>query len=136
MGRGGGNLTLINLGIGNKPVKVSREFTFHAAHWLPNVPKGHKCGKMHGHTYKVRLTVQGPIDLHVGWVIDYADIKAAFADWYMVFDHGCLNDIAELGNSTAEHLALFIADRMKPKLPGLCSVIVKETEDTRVEVEL
>lgn len=127
---------VVQLGAGRSIVKVSRDFKFHAAHWLPNVPKGHKCGKMHGHTYVVRLTVRGPVDEHLGWVIDYADIKKAFAEWLFVLDHKLLNEIPNLENSTAENLALFIADRMKPRLPGLCSVIVKETDDTRVEVEL
>jgi 6-pyruvoyltetrahydropterin/6-carboxytetrahydropterin synthase len=129
-------VNLTQLGVGRSVVKVSRDFRFHAAHWLPNVPTGHKCGKMHGHEYVVRLTVRGPVDERLGWVIDYADIKEAFKDWLFVLDHGCINDIGGLENSTAENLALFIADRMKPKLPGLCSVIVKETNDTRVEVEL
>ena len=119
-----------------KLVKVSREFRFHAAHWLPNVPDSHKCKRLHGHMYFVRLTVRGPLDPKLGWVIDYADLKAAFQNWYEVFDHHCLNDIQELSNSTAENLALFIADRMKSKLPGLCSVVVRETEDTEVEVEI
>src|SRR4051812_25488527 len=113
-------------------VRVSREFGFEAAHWLPHVSDNHKCKRLHGHHYRVRLTVEGPIDERLGWVIDYADIKRAFDDWYAVLDHHCLNDITELSNSTAENLAVFLFERMKVRLPGLCSVAIKETPDTEV----
>jgi 6-pyruvoyltetrahydropterin/6-carboxytetrahydropterin synthase len=127
---------LVQLGTGQQIMKVSRDFAFEAMHWLPNVPSGHKCGRPHGHSYKVRLTVRGPVQEHSGWVIDYADIKKAFADYCELLDHSCINEINDLQNSTTENLALWIAERMKPLLPGLCSVIVKETEGTRVELEV
>lgn len=113
---------------------VWRRFRFEAAHWLPNVPDNHKCKRVHGHSYEVQLGVTGPTDPHLGWVIDYADIKAAFANWLGVLDHHTLNDITGLENSTAENLALFIAGVMKPKLPGLSCVRVFETSDAWVEL--
>jgi 6-pyruvoyltetrahydropterin/6-carboxytetrahydropterin synthase len=127
---------LVQLGSSRRVLRVWKEFIFEAAHWLPNVPEGHKCGKLHGHSYRVQLTVEGPVDDTLGWVLDYADIKKAFQGWYEIFDHKCLNDIGGLHNSTAENLAIFIADQMKPKLPGLVSVIVNETAGTGVEIRL
>lgn len=112
---------------------VWKRFRFEAAHWLPNVPETHKCHHMHGHSYEVQLGVTGCNDPQLGWVIDYADIKAAFEEWLMVLDHNVLNGIVGLSNSTAENLALFIADKMKPKLPGLSCVRVFETPDAWVE---
>lgn len=112
---------------------VWKRFRFEAAHWLPNVPETHKCHHMHGHSYEVQLGVTGPIDPHLRWVIDYADIKAAFEQWLIVLDHNTLNGITGLSNSTAENLAIWIADKMRPKLPGLSCVRVFETPDAWVE---
>ena len=57
---------------------VFKEFTFDAAHFLPNVPETHKCRNMHGHTYRIRIYVEGPLDPHLGWVMDFADLKKAW----------------------------------------------------------
>ena len=134
---------------------VWKRFRFEAAHWLPNVPKTHKCHHMHGHSYEVQLGVTGSndpkmgwvIDYYevqlgvtgsndpkMGWVIDYADIKTAFDEWVYIFDHNTINNITGLSNSTAENLAIFIAERMKPKLAGLSCVRVFETPDAWVEL--
>ena len=55
-----------------------KDFTFEAAHRLPNVPKGHKCGRLHGHSFVVRLEITGEVDKHTGWIIDFAELKAIF----------------------------------------------------------
>jgi 6-pyruvoyltetrahydropterin/6-carboxytetrahydropterin synthase len=107
-------------------MRVSKDFTFEAAHYLPNVPDWHKCKRLHGHHYTIRLTVEGPVDETLGWVQDYADIKQAFEPWILRFDHNCLNDIQALKNSTAENLAAHIWDQIKSALPLLCEVAVSE----------
>lgn len=112
---------------------VWKRFRFEAAHWLPNVPDDHKCKRVHGHSYEVQLGVTGYNDPKLGWVIDYADIKEAFREWLYVLDHHQLNSITGLSNSTAENLAIWIAEKMKPKLPGLSCVRVFETPDAWVE---
>jgi 6-pyruvoyltetrahydropterin/6-carboxytetrahydropterin synthase len=112
---------------------VWKRFRFEAAHWLPNVPDSHKCHHMHGHSYEVQLGVKGQNDPEMGWVIDYADIKEAFEEWLFILDHHCLNKITGLTNSTAENLAIWIAEKLKPKLPGLSCVRVFETPDAWVE---
>lgn len=90
-------------------ITIGKEFTFDAAHWLPNVPDGHKCKNMHGHTYRVLLEVRGQIDRHAGWVADFGDVKEAWKPVEKMLDHRVLNDIGgSLTNPTAEHLVMWI----------------------------
>lgn len=70
-----------------------KDFTFEAAHRLPHVPEGHKCGRLHGHSFMVRLEITGEVDPHTGWIMDFADLKAAFKPTYDRLDHYYLNDI-------------------------------------------
>lgn len=109
------------------PWTIFKEFTFEAAHRLPNVPKDHKCGRLHGHSFHVRIEVTGDLDARMGWVIDYADISAAWAPLHEQLDHRYLNDIPGLENSTSEHLARWIWERMIAVLPGEIAVEVRET---------
>lgn len=106
---------------------IFKAFTLEAAHRLPNVPEGHKCSRLHGHSFRVELHVEGPVDAHTGWVMDFADIKKAFAPLYDQLDHHYLNDIEGLENPTSENLARWIFQRLLPALPGLDQVVVHET---------
>lgn len=108
-------------------MEIYKEFTFEAAHHLPNVPPGHKCGRLHGHSFRVALHVSAPLDPHTGWVMDYADIKAAFKPCYDMLDHHYLNEIPGLENPTSEVIARWVWEKMKPVLPALSQVVVKET---------
>ena len=106
---------------------VFAEFTFDAAHRLPNVPASHKCARLHGHSFHVRVTVSGPIDPALGWVIDFADVKQAFAPLHALLDHHYLNEIEGLENPTSEMLSQWIWVRLQPSLPLLSAVEVRET---------
>jgi 6-pyruvoyltetrahydropterin/6-carboxytetrahydropterin synthase len=108
-------------------MEIWKEFTFDAAHVLPNVPEGHKCRRLHGHTYRVRIYVSGEPDDRVGWVMDFGDIKAAFEPILDRLDHYYLNDIEGLGNPTAEVLARWIWQRLEPRLPMLSRIEIHET---------
>jgi len=108
-------------------VRITKAFAFDAAHYLPNVPAGHKCGRLHGHSYRVILGLEGPLHPELGWVQDYGDVKAAFRPLLERFDHICLNEIAGLENPTAEMLAIYIFDQLKPGLPLLVDVTVCES---------
>lgn len=110
--------------------RITKEFTFDAAHWLPNVPEGHQCGRLHGHTYTVILAVEGDVDATMGWIVDFAELKGAFKPLEKMMDHHCLNDIEGLENPTAENMARWIYDRVKPELTQLADVTVKETPKT------
>lgn len=104
-----------------------KDFMFEAAHHLPNVPAGHKCGRLHGHSFLVRLEITGDVDAHTGWILDFAELKAAFKPIYDQLDHYYLNEIAGLENPTSEVLAEWIWQRMKPKVAELSAVMIKET---------
>ncbi|HQQ63484.1 MAG TPA: 6-carboxytetrahydropterin synthase QueD [Pseudomonadales bacterium] len=108
-------------------MEIYKEFSIEAAHLLPNVPAGHKCGRLHGHSFQVSIHVSGPVDAQSGWVIDFADIKSAFKPVWEQLDHHYLNDIAGLENPTSENLARWIWQQLKPRLPLLSKVLVKET---------
>ena len=107
--------------------EVFKEFVFEAAHRLPHVPEGHKCGRLHGHSFRAQVFVKGEIGTKTGWVLDFADIKRAFGPLYDQLDHVFLNDIEGLENPTSEVLARWIYDRLRPSLPGLSKVVLHET---------
>lgn len=108
-------------------MEIWKEFRFEAAHLLPRLPEGHKCRRLHGHSYRVRIYVEGEVDEHLGWIVDFADIKAAFKPILEQLDHRYLNEIEGLENSTAEVIARWIFDRLKPQLPILSMVEIGET---------
>ncbi|MFC9463972.1 6-carboxytetrahydropterin synthase QueD [Streptomyces coelicoflavus] len=108
-------------------MEIFREFTFEAAHRLPNVPEGHKCARLHGHSYKVIVHVEAPVDAESGWVMDFGDLKKAFKPLEAQLDHYYLNDIEGLENPTSEVLARWIWERLKPTLPDLSALTVRET---------
>ena len=108
-------------------MEIFKEFVFEAAHRLPNVPEGHKCARLHGHSFTVQIYVSGEVGPLTGWVLDFADIKAAFAPFYEMLDHHYLNEIEGLENPTSENIASWIWARIRTILPGLSKVIVKET---------
>lgn len=107
-------------------MEIFKEFTFEAAHRLPFVPPGHKCGRLHGHSYRVEVHVAGVAGSTSGWVMDFGDIKQAFAPLHDQLDHRYLNEVAGLENPTSEVLARWIWVRLFGALP-LSSVVVRET---------
>jgi 6-pyruvoyltetrahydropterin/6-carboxytetrahydropterin synthase len=107
-------------------MEIFREFSFEAAHQLPNVPEGHKCARLHGHSYRVELHVLGTVGADTGWVMDFADLKEAFRPLHEQLDHYYLNEVEGLENPTSENLARWIWDRLSSNLP-LSAVVVRET---------
>ena len=114
---------------------IFKEFSFDAAHYLPNVPEDHKCRRLHGHTYRVRLCIKGPLDPTLGWVMDFADIKAAWNPIEAQLDHHYLNEMEGLSNPTAEHIAAWIWERLKPRLPLLHKIELWESPSAGVMYE-
>jgi len=108
-------------------MEIFKQFSIEAAHWLPNVPVGHKCGRMHGHSFQIQVHVSGPVDEKLGWVLDFADIKTAFSPIEDQLDHYCLNEVPGLENPTSENLARWVWDQLRPVLSGLSKVVVQET---------
>jgi 6-pyruvoyltetrahydropterin/6-carboxytetrahydropterin synthase len=113
--------------LGSTIAEIFKEFSFEAAHRLPHVPQGHKCGRLHGHSFRVVLHVGGPVEPESGWLMDFAEVKERFAPLYDHLDHHYLNEIEGLDNPTSENIARWIWDRLKPTLPQLSQVVVQET---------
>jgi 6-pyruvoyltetrahydropterin/6-carboxytetrahydropterin synthase len=106
---------------------IFKRFTFEAAHRLPNLPDGHKCARLHGHSFTVELHVGGPLMSPEDWVMDFADVKSAFQPTLDRLDHYYLNDITGLENPTSEIIARWIWRQLKPRLPNLVKVVLWET---------
>ncbi|UVK76871.1 MAG: 6-carboxy-5,6,7,8-tetrahydropterin synthase [Sodalis sp. Fse] len=104
-----------------------KDFTFESAHRLHYVPLGHKCGRLHGHSFLVRIEINGEVDPHTGWIIDFADLETVCQSLLNQLDHHYLNDIPGLENPTSEMLAHWIWQKLKPQLPQLSGVTIKET---------
>jgi 6-pyruvoyltetrahydropterin/6-carboxytetrahydropterin synthase len=104
-----------------------KDFQFEAAHRLPQVPDSHRCSRLHGHSFRLRIEVTGEVDPTFGWLMDFAEIKAAVKPIVAQLDHAYLNEIPGLENPTSERLAAWIWQRLKPALPLLSAVTIQET---------
>lgn len=116
-------------------MKIVQSFTFEAAHRLPAVPPAHRCYNLHGHSYRVDLKLEGPVDPVTGFVMDFFEIEAAFAPLLAQLDHHYLNEIAGLENPTAENIGMWIWQRIKPALPLLAAVTLYETSECWAEYD-
>lgn len=114
--------------------ELVKTFRFEAAHSLPNVPEGHKCNRLHGHSYRIDVHVSGQPDPETGWIVDFGQIKRVVGDVIDQLDHRHLNEIPGLANSTSELLGAYLWDRIKPQLPGLSAVTVWESDTSRCTV--
>jgi 6-pyruvoyltetrahydropterin/6-carboxytetrahydropterin synthase len=112
-------------------VQLIKEYAFEAAHQLPQVAPGHKCQRLHGHSYRIELELTGEVDPRTGWLIDFGEIDEIMAPRLARLDHHCLNDVAGLENPTSENLAGWLWRELKTALPVLTAVIVWETADAR-----
>jgi 6-pyruvoyltetrahydropterin/6-carboxytetrahydropterin synthase len=115
--------------------RLVKDFQFEAAHRLPRVPEGHKCGRLHGHSFKIQVEIAGEVDPETGWLLDYADIADAFRPLHETLDHRYLNEIEGLENPTSEVLAAWIWQRLISSLPQLARVTVQETCSARCVFE-
>lgn len=111
-------------------MEIYKVFKFDAAHHLPCVPDGHKCAKMHGHSFRVEIHIRGNVHPQTGWVMDFAGITAAFEPILNQLDHKCLNVIEGLENPTSEHLCRWIWVRLQPALPQLSKIVVSESPES------
>lgn len=108
-------------------MRLVKSFSFEAAHWLPTFPEGHKCRRLHGHSFKVEVVVEGDVTKEKGYLIDYGEITEVVEPLRTQLDHYCLNEIEGLENPTSEMLAVWIWERLTEKLPMLSQIIVHET---------
>jgi 6-pyruvoyltetrahydropterin/6-carboxytetrahydropterin synthase len=111
--------------------RIERSYRFEGAHFLPKVPAGHKCARMHGHSYLVEVAVEGELDPELGWVIDFAVLDEKVEHLIHQLDHRVLNDIEGLANPTSEILAAWMWSRIAPGLPQLAEIAISETPTSR-----
>ena len=116
-------------------MEIYKEFSFDSAHFLPNVPDGHKCKNMHGHTYRFRVFLSGELDPHLGWIMDFKQLKDCVGPVLDRLDHKLLNEIEGLSNPTAELITIWIWNQIKPSLPQLSRIELYETPTTGVIYE-
>jgi 6-pyruvoyltetrahydropterin/6-carboxytetrahydropterin synthase len=111
-------------------MEIFKVFHIDAAHRLPDVPSGHKCANLHGHSFRIEIHISGSVNTKLGWVIDFADIAQAFQPLHDQLDHKYLNDVEGLSNPTSENLAVWLWQRLQPALPQLSKIIVQESPES------
>ncbi len=111
--------------------RLTKDFEFESAQTLPKVPVGHKCGRMHGHSFRVEISVEGEVNPESGWVYDHALISRAMNPLVEQLDHAYLNDIPGLENPTIELMAAWLWQKLAPDLPGLTEIVIHETPSAR-----
>ena len=111
--------------------EIIKTFRFEAAHSLKTAPEGHKCRRLHGHSYRVDVHVTGRTDPKTGWIMDFGEITRAVEPILTKLDHRNLDEVPGLANSTSELLAKYLWDRIAPVLPGLSGVTVWESNTSR-----
>lgn len=116
-------------------MQIYKEFSFDSAHFLPNVPDGHKCKEMHGHTYRLKVFIQGELDPKLGWIMDFKELKDALLPVIDQLDHKLINNIKGLENPTAENITVWIWEQIRPSLPLLSRIELYETPTTGVIYE-
>ena len=116
-------------------MQIFKQFTFDSAHFLPNVPVGHKCKEIHGHTYILIVYIEGELVKDLEWVMDFSDLKKVIEPIVDTLDHKLMNNIAGLENPTCEKIAIWIWDKIKPDLPLLKRIELNETPTSGVVYE-
>ena len=111
--------------------RLTRDFFFESAQTLPKVPPGHKCGRMHGHSFRVEVSIEGEVNAETGWVYDHALIGEAMKPLVAQLDHTYLNEIPGLENPTIELMAAWFWTKLAPQCPGLCEIVIHETPSAR-----
>lgn len=112
-----------------------KQFKFDSAHFLPNVPEGHKCRGLHGHTYQLILYFEGKIDEKLGWIMDFSEIKRVVDPIIECIDHKLLNEVEGLENPTCELIAIWLWDKIRLKIPQLSRIKLFETPTSGVIFE-
>ena len=112
-------------------VRLTKDFSFEAAQTLPKVSPDHKCGRMHGHSFKMEISVEGEVDPDTGWLYDHARISRVMDPLLELLDHSYLNDIPGLENPTIENMCRWFWERLSPSLPGLAEIVIHETPSAR-----
>ncbi|MGD9502770.1 MAG: 6-pyruvoyl tetrahydropterin synthase family protein [Methyloceanibacter sp.] len=103
-------------------MRIYKEFGFEAAHFLPSAPPGHPNSRVHGHSFRVRVTIDGEPDGKTGLIVNLADVEAALGDVRDALDHRFLNEVEGLSQPTLERITMWLWDRLHNRLPGLAEI--------------
>lgn len=110
---------------------VTSTFRFDAAHYLPNHSK--KCKFLHGHSYKLEVTVRRKVDVETGMVIDFGKLKSVVrAQVEEVLDHGYINNFVSM--PTSENIIMWIWAQLSMDIKGLHKLRLYETENNYSEL--
>ena len=112
-------------------IVLSKDFEFESAQSLPRFPEGHKCRNLHGHSFKVTVSVRGEVDETTGILYDHACISSAMRPLVGQLDHHHLNEIPGLENPTIELMCRWLWTKLLPELPGLYEIVLHETPRAR-----
>jgi 6-pyruvoyltetrahydropterin/6-carboxytetrahydropterin synthase len=107
--------------------RLTKSFHFEAAHTLPSLPEDHKCRRMHGHSFKLAISIEGEVDEKIGWIYDHKRISDAMKPLLDLVDHAYLNEIEGLESPTIERMAAWFWRKLEPSLPGLVEITIHET---------
>ena len=110
---------------------LTKIFTFEAAQTIPHLDPSHKCRKMHGHSFKIEISIEGKVDPLIGWVDDHANITKAMTPLLALVDHAYLNEVPGLENPTIENMCAWFWEKLTPHLPGLREIVLHETPTAR-----
>lgn len=110
--------------------ELRKTFKIDAAHRLTGLPPGHKCARLHGHTFSIQVVLEGELDPRSGVVMDYNQIRAEVEPVLEQLDHRYLNEVPGLENPTSENIAAWLWSRLKPRLQGLKEIQVSESDSS------
>lgn len=111
--------------------RLTKLFTFEAAQTIPHLNPDHKCTRMHGHSFKIEISIQGEVNPHVGWIYDHANITQAMTPLLKLVDHAYLNEVEGLENPTIENICAWFWKKLSSPLPGLFEIVLHETPTAR-----
>jgi len=112
-------------------ITLCKDFEFEAAQALTSFPEGHKCRRLHGHTFRITISVTGEVDPKTGILYDHALISEAMEPVLAVLDHAYLNEVPGLEIPSIEHICRWVWLRLAPTLPGLSEILLHETSRSR-----
>lgn len=105
-------------------MRIYKDFRFEAAHFLPSAPAGHANARIHGHSFRARVVIDGEPDAETGYVFHFDDLSAAIADAREALDHRLLNEVEGLTAPTLERIAIWLWSRLSNRVPGLAEIHV------------
>ncbi|MFM9829325.1 MAG: 6-pyruvoyl trahydropterin synthase family protein [Sphingomonas sp.] len=105
-------------------MQIYKDFHFEAAHFLPSAPPGHPNSRVHGHSVRVRVTLEGEPDPKTGLIVHFGDVAEAIASAQDELDHRMLNEVPGLEQPTLERISMWLWNRLDNRVPGLAEILI------------